>query len=116
MTKKRIVLELGQGTSLRTGDYTNAAKRAVKNALWQNSLNVAEAFGFDKSDMIIDVILGAQEPNKIKKEIVKACFPYGDISIKSAFGGLDVPKLNSSEKTIIVTAAIIVSFIMEAEA
>ena len=116
MTKKRIVLELGQGTSLRTEDYTNAAKRAVKNALWQNSLNVAEAFGFDKSDMIIDVILGAQEPNKIKKEIVKACFPYGDISIKSAFGGLDVPKPNSSEKTIIVTAAIIVSFRMEAEA
>ena len=48
MAKKRIVFELGQGTSLRREDYSSAAERAVRNALWQNSLNVAEVFGFEK--------------------------------------------------------------------
>ena len=45
MAKKRIVLELGQGTSLRNENYTRAAKRAVENALWKNSLSFAELFG-----------------------------------------------------------------------
>jgi uncharacterized protein (TIGR02058 family) len=111
--KKRIVLEFGQGTSLRHEDYTKAAKRAVENALWKNSLNVAEAFGFDKSDMIIDVILGAQEPGKIESEKIQGVFPYGEVSIEKTFGGLDVLKPDGSGKTIIVTAAIIVSFQME---
>ncbi|MDG2475132.1 MAG: Lin0512 family protein [Paracoccaceae bacterium] len=113
MAKKRIVLELGQGTSLRREDYSKAAERAVKNALWQNSLNVAEAFGFDKSDMIVEVLLGSQQPEKIDRDKIKDIFPYGVVTIESAFGGLDVCKPDGGGKTIIVTAAVIVSFEME---
>ena len=114
MAKKRIVLELGQGTSLRNENYTRAAKRAVENALWKNSLSVAELFGFDKKDMLIDVVLGSQEPKLVDKKIIEAIFPYGEVSIDCIFGGLDVLKPDASGKTIIVTAAIIVSFKMEA--
>ena len=46
MSKQRLVLELGQGTSIRSMDYTAAAVRAVKDALWRNSLSLAQAFGF----------------------------------------------------------------------
>mgnify|MGYP001398173660 CR=1 FL=1 len=113
MTKKRIVFELGQGTSLRREDYSSAAERAVRNALWQNSLNVAEAFGFEKRDMIVHVLLGAQEPGKINVDQIKRIFPYGTVTIECMFGGLDVNKPNNDEKTIIVTAAIIISFDME---
>ncbi len=113
MAKKRIVFELGQGTSLRREDYSSAAERAVRNALWQNSLNVAEAFGFEKSDMIVDVLLGAQEPDKINIDQIKGIFPYGIVTINPMFGGLDVNKLHNDGKIIIVTAAIIISFDME---
>ena len=113
MAKKRIVFELGQGTSLRQNDYSNAAERAVRNALWRNSLSVAEAFGFKKSDMIIDVLLGAQEPERINIDQIKGIFPYGNVTIDPMFGGLDVNKPNNDGKTIIVTAAIIISFDME---
>ena len=113
MAKKRIIFELGQGTSLRQEDYSKAAVRAVKDALWRNSVNVSEAFGLKKSDMIVEVLLGAQEPDKIDKEMVKAIFPYGSISIKNVFGGLDVAKPNDGGKTVIVTAAIIVSLNVE---
>ena len=113
MAKKRIVFELGQGTSLRREDYSTAAERAVRNALWQNSLTVAEAFGFEKNDMIVDVLLGAQEPDKINVDQIKGIFPYGAVTIDRVFGGLDVNKPNNDGKTIIVTAAIIISFDME---
>jgi hypothetical protein len=46
MTKKRMVVQFGQGHSIRRADYTAAAERAVRDALWHNSLTVAEAFGF----------------------------------------------------------------------
>ncbi len=113
MAKKRIVFELGQGTSLRRADYSSAAERAVRNALWRNSLNVADVFGFEKSDMIVDVILGAQEPDKINVDQIKGIFPYGTVKIDRIFGGLDVNKPHNDGKTIIVTAAVIVSFDME---
>lgn len=44
MAKTRVAMELGMGSSLRRGDYTQAAVRALKDALWHNSLSMAEAF------------------------------------------------------------------------
>ena len=35
------VLEIGMGTDIRGADYTKAAVRALRDALWHNSLNVA---------------------------------------------------------------------------
>ena len=45
------------GSSLRRRDYTQAAVRAVKDALWHNSINLAELFGKDKTEMLIDCLL-----------------------------------------------------------
>jgi len=58
MAKKRMVMELGMGSSLRQQDYTRAACRAVEDALWHNSLSIADAFGLDRSAMIIEVEIG----------------------------------------------------------
>ena len=45
MAIKRLLTEFGMGSSLRRCDYTKAAVRAVKDALWHNSINIAELFG-----------------------------------------------------------------------
>ena len=34
MAKKRCLLEMGMGTDLHGKDYTKAAQRAVRDALW----------------------------------------------------------------------------------
>ena len=60
MAKKRMVMELGVGSALRQQDYTRAACRAVEDALWHNSLSIADAFGLDRSAMIIEVEIGVQ--------------------------------------------------------
>lgn len=45
MAMKRMIVEIGMGTDLTGADYTKAAIRALKDALWHNSLTVANAAG-----------------------------------------------------------------------
>ena len=113
MAKTRMALEMGMGTSLRAGDYTRAAVRAVEDALWRNSISFAEAFGFEKSDMLIDIHIGVQKPDLVDPELVKAVLPYGNGSVDIARGGLDIAKPDGSGVNILANAAIIVSFDME---
>ena len=110
----RLLTELGLGTSLRRGDYTEAACRAVKDALWHNSINLAELFGFDKADMRISVQIGAQQPDQVDVTAVAAIFPYGTPEVEVSLGGLDVPRPDGNgHPTIMVNAALSVSFAME---
>ena len=114
MAKTCIVLELGMGTSLRSQDYTKAACRAVEDALWHNSLGFAEAFGFEKSDMIIEVEVGVQRPQRVDVDKVEAIFPYGTTYVKVVEGGLDIDKPDGQGRTIIANVAVAVYFDMEA--
>ncbi len=101
------------GTSLRRTDYTDAALRAIKDALWHNSVNMAELFGFPKEAMIIDVEIGVQQPDQVDVEALKAVFPYGQPNISVTKGGLDINKPHGNGRTVIANAALIVSFNME---
>ena len=107
MAKKRMVMELGMGSSLRQQDYTRAACRAVEDALWHNSLSIADAFGIDRSAMLIEVDVAVQKPEKVDCDKVAAIFPYGRTSVRSVNGGLDVPKPDGG-MTIIANAAVVV--------
>jgi len=113
MPKSRMLTEFGMGTSLRRADYTEAAKRAIKDALWHNSINMAELFGFEKEQMVIDVEIAAQAPDEVDADALADVFPYGQISITAHHGGLDVPRPGGGVPTVIVHAAISVSFDME---
>lgn len=113
MAKTRTVTQFGMGSSLRKCDYTEAAARAIRDALWHNSLNVAEAFGFPKQAMLIDVEIGVQNPDAVDTAALLPIFPYGQPSIEIVKGGLDVSKPDGSGLTVIANAAIVVSFDME---
>jgi len=110
----RLLTEFGMGTSLRRGDYTQAAKRAVEDALWHNSINLAELFGFDKSAMQITVEIGVQRPERIDTKSLEAVFPYGSPTVLVHKGGLDIPRPDGEgHPTIIANAALSVAFNME---
>ena len=70
MTLKRMVLEIGMGTDIRGADYTKAAVRALRDALWHNSLSVADALGRDVDAMVVDVTIGVPRPDRVDKEAV----------------------------------------------
>ena len=107
MTKKRMVMELGMGTSLCKQDYTRAACRAVEDALWHNSLSIADAFGLDRSAMIIEVDVAVQQPEKVDTNKVAAILPYGQVLVRAVHGGLNVPKPGGGN-TVIANAAVVV--------
>ena len=113
MAKTRMALELGMGTSLRQGDYTRAAVRALQDALWRNSVSFAEAFGFEKSDMLVDVEIGVQKPDAVDVDEINAVLPYGQCAINVVAGGLDIPKPDGDGLTILANAVIVISFDME---
>jgi uncharacterized protein (TIGR02058 family) len=105
-----MLTEMGMGTSLRRQDYTEAAVRAVKDALWHNSINLAELFGRDKSDMLIDLEIGVQQPDRVDVSALASVFPYGQVAVSVVKGGLDVPRADGGLPTVIANAAISVSF------
>ena len=113
MAKKRVAMELGMGSSLRNQDYTKAGLRAVENALWHNALSMADAFGFPKDSMIIDVDIAVQNPDAVDRQRIAQVFPYGQVSVTASQGGLDVENPSGDGVTVIAHAAIVVSFDME---
>lgn len=112
MPKHRVLTEFGIGTSLRRQDYTQAALRAVRDALWHNSINLAELYGFPKEAMILDVEIGVQQPDAVDASAVEAVFPYGQPTVSIVKGGLDIARPDGLP-TVIANAAISVSFDME---
>ncbi len=113
MAKTRFLHEFGMGTSLRRRDYTEAASRAIKDALWHNSVSVAPAFGFSKEAMLIDVEVGVQEPQEVDVSKLLDIFPYGQPNVTVTKGGLDVSKPDGNGVTVIANVAVIVSFDLE---
>ncbi len=108
MPYKRMVMELGMGTDIRGSDYTKAATRAVHNALRQNSLVIADAFGKSRDEMRVDIHIGVQKPEAVDKAAVAAMLPYGEGSVEVVKGGMDTPKDDGTTGTIMANAALIV--------
>jgi uncharacterized protein (TIGR02058 family) len=113
MVMKRVVTQFGMGTSIRSRNYTEAAARAIRDALWHNSLNVAEAFGFPNESMIINVEIGVQRPDEVDRQALLGIFPYGKPSVTVVKGGLDIPRREKEGWSIVANAAVMVSFDME---
>ena len=113
MAKKRVVSQFGMGTSIRSRNYTGAAERAIRDALWHNSQNVAQAFGFPREAMIIDVEIGVPRPDAVDRDALLKIFPYGRPAVSVVKGGLDIPKPGGEGMSVVANAAVIVSFDME---
>jgi uncharacterized protein (TIGR02058 family) len=105
MALKRVALEIGMGTDIRGGDYTKAAVRALRDALWHNSLTVATAVGKSSDDMQVEVLIGVPQPDKA--EVLKV-LPHGTGTVKVFEGGLEIPNEAGTDKTVIAQAAAIV--------
>lgn len=108
MAWKRIVVEMGMGTDIRGSDYTKAAVRALRDALWHNSLGVTRALGMDVDSMRVEVIIGVPKPEEVDKAQVLAVLPHGTGEVRVVHGGLEIPSDTGPEKTIIANAAAVV--------
>ena len=108
MAKRRIILEMGAGNDLHGGDYTKAAVRAVRDALSHCSLAFLRALDIDPADMVVDVTIGVQRPDRVDLTAVEAAFAHGQVRVRAVPGGLDVPDDDGAGATVVASAAIAV--------
>ena len=108
MPAKRVILELGTGNDLHGGDYTKAALRAVQDALHHSSLAMLRPLNIKAADMMVEVTIGVQQPEKVDLEKIRASLPYGKVTAKAVKGGLDVPDDDRDDTAVIASAAIAV--------
>jgi uncharacterized protein (TIGR02058 family) len=109
MALKRVALEIGMGTDIRGGDPTKAACRALRDALWHNSLSIATALGQPLDAMIVDVRVGVPRPNTVDKAQVLAVLPYGKGTVTVTEGGLEIFNDAGTDSTLIANACVVVS-------
>ncbi|MGE5268836.1 MAG: Lin0512 family protein [Thiohalocapsa sp.] len=107
MALKRMVLQIGMGTSIRSRDYTGAAVRALRDALWHNSLPLAGALGQPVDAMQVDVRIGVPRPDLVDKAAVLAVLPHGTGTVEVYEGGLEVAN-DAGGASVIANAAAIV--------
>ncbi len=108
MALKRMVLQIGMGTDIRGRDYTKAAVRALRDALWHNSLSVANALGQDTDAMQVEVTIGVPHPELVDREAVLAVLPHGTGTVSVVEGGLEIANDEGTSATVVANAAAVV--------
>ena len=104
MALKRMVLQIGMGTDIRGGDSTKAAVRALRDALWHNSLSAGAALGQDADAMQVAVTIGVPRPETVDQAAVLAVLLHGTGAVRVVAGGLEIPS-ETGGVTLIAQAA-----------
>jgi len=97
---------MGVGTDLYGEDATNAAKRAVQDAIHHPSLVLFRHLNMDATAMEIELRIAAPNPEAVDLAAVASELPYGRVSPVAVKGGLRV--VDGERVSTIVNAGIIV--------
>lgn len=114
MNLKRYVIEIGTGIDLHGEDVTNAAKKAVKDAISKSCLaGVLEILHLNINDMIVDVTIASPYPERVNGDEVLKAIPIGRKRISVINGGMLVPGLyvkefGESKNIVVVNASVVV--------
>jgi uncharacterized protein (TIGR02058 family) len=82
--------------------------RALRDALWRNSLSMAAALGPRPEDMLVDVTIGVPRPETVDVDAVLQVLPYGKGTVRVVDGGLEVANDEGTDATLIAHAAAVV--------
>ncbi|NHJ20714.1 MAG: hypothetical protein EAX91_07230 [Candidatus Lokiarchaeota archaeon] len=118
---KRFLVQIGSGVDQHghNDDCTNAAIKAIKNAISNNCLTgLSEICEIkepkDLNKMFVHVKIGAPYPDKIKKEKVLKAIPFGTKSVEIEKGGLVAEGImikelgDTTDKILVCNAAVTV--------
>ena len=108
MAWQRVVMEIGMGTDIRGNDPTKAAVRALRDALWHNSLSIAGALGQPTDAMRVAVTIGVPDPHRVDKQAVLDILPHGTGTVEVVEGGLRIANDAGTDTTLVAHAAAIV--------
>src|SRR5437773_10699793 len=109
MALVRCVTEMGMGVDVHGLDYTNAAKRAVFDALRHSSVGFQRLLGKTVDDLRVDVTIGVPKPDAVDRKAVLETLPHGAGHINVVHGGLQVLNAEGTDGVLIANTIVIVS-------
>jgi uncharacterized protein (TIGR02058 family) len=117
MDRKRFIIEMGMGIDIHGEDFTEAACRAVKDAISRSCLcGLVEILGIESLDQLeVDILIASPKPDKVDVDKVMSIVPIGIKKIQSVMGGmmvkgLCVPKFAPDHEQIVVANAAVTVF------
>ncbi|MEW6442767.1 MAG: Lin0512 family protein [bacterium] len=95
MERKRFIVELGTGVDLHGEDVTEAACRAVKDAISRNCLcGLLEIVQLrSPEEMEVEVLVAVPRPEQVDLDKVKSVVPFGRKHATAVAGGMTAPGL-----------------------
>jgi uncharacterized protein (TIGR02058 family) len=99
------------GTADRHGDrypWRGLHQGGLRDALWHNSLSVADAVGLPVDSMRVEVTIGVPHPEQVDRQAVLAVLPHGTGTVQILEGGLEIANDSGTNKTVIANAAALV--------
>ena len=94
---RKFIVEFGLGTDFHGQDITNAAKKAVRDAVSRSCLcgleEIAGVRDF-KRQVLIRVTVAVSRPEEVDTEQVAAVLPVGTVEVTAVKGGLQADGLN----------------------
>ena len=92
MTSRRFTVELGFGVDLHGENMTEAACRAVKDAVSRSCLcGLVEILELtDPNQILVDIVIACPKPEDVDLELVKSLAPLGRKTARAIDGGMQV--------------------------
>ncbi len=90
MNLRKFIIEIGMGIDQHGQDATEAAVKAVKDAVARPCLcGIRQILDMpDWSHVYVDVLIGCPHPEQVRKETVAATLPLGNVKVEVTEGGL----------------------------
>lgn len=112
---KRYIVEIGTGMDMHGGDVTNAAQKAVKDAVSHSCLcGLFDIIGLtDPNQMHVEVKVACPYPERLNHQEVLKAVPFGSKKLEAVQGGLSVrglhvPELGEGDTIVVAVAALTV--------
>jgi uncharacterized protein (TIGR02058 family) len=122
LMSKRFVVEVGTGIDMHGQDATNAARKAVEDAISRTCLcGLVEILGLKdlNEEMEVEVLVAVPEPEDVNREEVLRAVPFGKTRIQVVSGGLAAPCLyverlgDKSDMMLVANAAVTVRMLRD---
>jgi uncharacterized protein (TIGR02058 family) len=112
---QRYIIEIGTGIDMHGGNVTNAAQKAIKDAVSHSCLcGLFDIVGIrDPNQMHIQVKVACPYPEKLNHEEVLKAVPFGSTKLEVVEGGLavrglDLPTLGEGDTIVVAVVALTV--------
>ena len=115
MSLKRFIIEIGTGIDMHGGDVTNAAQKAIKDAVSHSCLcGLFDIVGIsDPNQMHVHVKVACPYPERLNQDEILKAVPFGSTKLEVVEGGLtvkglDLPMLGEGDTIVVAVAALTV--------